>query len=106
VLIGHLFPVWLNFKGGKGVAVYVGVMLALSPLTGLFAIGAWIVAALVSRKSSLAALAMIVLVLPLLFLLGEYTSAYVAIVMGALIFRAHRENIARLRDGSEPKIFA
>jgi glycerol-3-phosphate acyltransferase PlsY len=102
--IGHLFPVWLDFKGGKGVAVFIGVMLIMSPLTGLMFLAIWLVTAIAFRMSSLSAISALVLTVPLLAFLGENETALYATLMVALSLWAHRENIARLRAGTEPKI--
>ena len=102
--VGHLFPVWLNFKGGKGVAVFIGAMLIMSPMTGIVFLLTWLAMALVFRKSSLAALTALLLSLPLLALLGEYGSLGFTLIMVGLSLWAHRENISRLRAGTEPKI--
>lgn len=102
--IGHLFPVWLDFKGGKGVAVFIGAMLIMSPLTGMMFLAAWLVIAIAFRRSSLSAISALILTLPFLALLGETETALFATLMVALSLWAHRENIARLRAGTEPKI--
>ena len=102
--IGHLFPVWLDFKGGKGVAVFIGAMLIMSPLTGLMFLAIWLVTAIAFRMSSLSAISALILTLPFLALLGETETALFATLMVALSHWAHRENIARLRAGTEPKI--
>ncbi|MBT5157727.1 MAG: glycerol-3-phosphate 1-O-acyltransferase PlsY [Rhodobiaceae bacterium] len=102
--VGHLFPVWLNFKGGKGVAVFIGAMLIMSPMTGIVFLLTWLAMALVFRKSSLAALTALLLSLPLLAFLGEYGSLGFTLIMVGLSLWAHRENISRLRAGTEPKI--
>ena len=102
--IGHLFPVWLDFKGGKGVAVFIGVILIMSPLTGLMFLAAWLLVALVFRMSSLSAITALILTVPFLALLGESDTALFTAFMVALSLWAHRENIARLRAGTEPKI--
>ena len=102
--IGHLFPVWLDFKGGKGVAVFIGAILIMSPLTGLMFLAVWVLVALVFRISSLAAIIALILTVPFLVLLGESDTAIFAALMVALSLWAHRENIARLRTGTEPKI--
>ena len=102
--IGHLFPVWLDFKGGKGVAVFIGAILIMSPLTGLMFLAAWLLVALVFRMSSLSAITALILTVPFLALLGESNTALFAALMVALSLWAHRENIARLRAGTEPKI--
>jgi glycerol-3-phosphate acyltransferase PlsY len=102
--IGHLFPVWLDFKGGKGVAVFIGAMLMLSPLTGIAFLIIWLVMAIASRISSLSAIAALIASLPILVFLGEADIARFAALMVALSLWAHRDNIVRLRNGTEPKI--
>ena len=102
--IGHLFPVWLDFKGGKGVAVFIGAILIMSPLTGLMFLAVWVLVALVFRTSSLSAIIALILTVPFLALLGESDTAVFVAFMVALSLWAHRENIARLRAGTEPKI--
>lgn len=102
--IGHLFPIWLDFKGGKGVAVFIGAILIMSPLTGLMFLAVWLLVALVFRISSLSAIIALILTVPFLALLGESDTAIFAALMVALSLWAHRENIARLRTGAEPKI--
>jgi len=102
--IGHLFPVWLDFKGGKGVAVFIGAILIMSPLTGLMFLAAWLIVALAFRMSSLSAITALILTVPFLVLLGESDAALFATLMVALSLWAHRENISRLRSGTEPKI--
>ena len=102
--IGHLYPVWLDFKGGKGVAVFIGAILIMSPLTGLMFLAVWVLVALVFRMSSLSAITAFILTVPFLALLGEIDTAIFAAFMVALSLWAHRENITRLRTGAEPKI--
>lgn len=102
--IGHLFPVWLDFKGGKGVAVFIGAILIMSPLTGLMFLAVWVLVALVFRTSSLSAIIALILTVPFLAFLGESDTAVFVAFMVALSLWAHRENIARLRAGTEPKI--
>ena len=101
---GHLFPVWLNFKGGKGIAVFIGAMLAMSPLTGILFLVVWLLVAVVFRISSLSAIIALLTSVPLLIFLGEHDTALYAAVMVGLSLFAHRENISRLRAGTEPKI--
>ena len=103
-LLGHVFPLWLNFKGGKGVAVFIGAMLMLSPMTGLSFLVAWALVALVSRRSSLAALVALVFAPVVLWLLGETDALQACLIMVLISFWAHRENISRLLAGTEPKI--
>jgi acyl phosphate:glycerol-3-phosphate acyltransferase len=104
--IGHLFPVWLNFKGGKGVATYIGVLIGLAWPAALVFIAVWLAVAAISRYSSLAALiASAVTPLALLFLSGPNV-ALLFLVMTALLWIMHRANIARLLAGDEGKIGA
>ena len=102
--LGHCFPVWLKFHGGKGVATYLGTMLAFDWRVGLVAIIVWILVAAATRYSSLSALTAALLAPALLFLLGHFAFGLAGVFMTALIFYRHRENIARLRAGTESKI--
>ena len=102
--LGHLFPVWLKFKGGKGVATFLGTLLALAWPLGLAACGAWVVTAAVSRISSLSALVAAAASVPLAYLLGDQVLMPLAAVMAVLIFWRHRANISRILAGTEPKI--
>lgn len=104
-VLGHLFPIWLGFKGGKGVASGFGVLLAAAPGVGLAAGGVWLVAALLTRISSLSAL-LACLAAPLIaFLLGVAapTEALIGGVALLIILR-HHANIRRLLAGTEPRI--
>ena len=102
--LGHLFPVWLRFKGGKGVATYIGVMIGLAwPFALLFGV-VWLIVALVTRYSSLSALIASALTPPALWWFGRPEIAALFLVMTALIWFMHRANIARLLDGTEAKI--
>ncbi len=102
--VGHLFPVWLKFKGGKGVATFLGVMLAVAPLAGLGACVTWAASAALFRFSSLAALLAAVATPLYAYLLGAWQPMELAIFMAVLIFFRHHENIRRLLKGQEPKI--
>jgi glycerol-3-phosphate acyltransferase PlsY len=105
--IGHLFPVWLGFKGGKGVATFFGVLLAIAPFVGLAAGATWIAMAAVFRVSSLAALTAAVLAPLLAFALhAGYPVIALSLFMAVLIFIRHHANIARLIKGEEPRIGA
>ncbi|MDO5057461.1 MAG: glycerol-3-phosphate 1-O-acyltransferase PlsY [Lautropia sp.] len=103
--IGHLFPVFHGFKGGKGVATAAGVLLALNPLHGLAVLATWLLVAFTTRYSSLAALVAAVLA-PLYWQLfyGISASALVVLVMSALLVWRHRSNINKLLTGKESKI--
>ena len=103
-LLGHIFPVWLGFKGGKGVAVFIGSGIVLSPLPGLSMLSVWLLVALISRRSSLAAMAATLSVPAYMLVLGEVYGAVVVGVQVGVIYWAHRENISRLLKGQEPRI--
>jgi glycerol-3-phosphate acyltransferase PlsY len=102
--LGHLFPVWLGFKGGKGVAVYIGILLGLFwPAALLFCL-IWLGVAVLTRYSSLSALIASLVTPILLWWLGHLALAAVFAVLTLLVFYAHRENIKRLLAGNEGKI--
>ena len=103
--LGHCFPVWLGFKGGKGGATFLGTLLALHFLAGLIACALWLLTALVSRFSSLSALVAATLS-PLVVYVGfdRPITALAVLFMTILIFIRHRANITRLLAGTEPKI--
>lgn len=102
--LGHLFPVWLKFKGGKGVAVYLGVLLGLFwPAALAFAV-IWLGTAFVSRYSSLAALIASAVIPFFLLWSGFVPLAALFAVLSGLLWYMHRANIGRLRDGTESKI--
>ena len=103
--LGHLFPVWLKFHGGKGVATFLGVMLAAAWPAGLAACATWLVVARLFKFSSLAALVAAALApVYVLFTGRPYAIALMALVMAALIYLRHKDNIARLLKGEEPKV--
>ena len=102
--LGHLFPVWLRFKGGKGVAVYIGVLLGLFwPAALLFCL-IWLAVAVITRYSSLSALIASLVTPVLLWWFGHLALAALFAVLTLLVFYAHRENIKRLLAGTEGKI--
>jgi len=105
-ILGHLFPVWLRFKGGKGVASFVGICLALYWPVGLLVAATWIAAAMVWRISSLSALIAIALSSTYFLLLHQEPYALLALILSALIYVMHRDNIRRLLSGTEPRIGA
>jgi glycerol-3-phosphate acyltransferase PlsY len=102
--LGHCFPIWLGFKGGKGVATFLGTLIALHWPLGLIACGVWLLTAVVSRISSLSALLAAALSPVFAWGLGRTDLMAVSLFMAVLIFVRHRPNIARLLDGSEPRI--
>ena len=104
---GHLFPVWLSFKGGKGVATFIGVILAAAWPVGIAVCLTWLVVAFLFRMSSLAALAAAILApLYALGLQRPLPTVILAAVLAVLILIRHRENIRRLLKGTEPRIGA
>jgi acyl phosphate:glycerol-3-phosphate acyltransferase len=104
--LGHLFPVWLKFRGGKGVAVYIGILLGLFWPAALFFCLVWLATAFALRYSSVAAFVAAVLT-PIMLLAFSHTAlAALSAVLTALMFYMHRENIRRLRAGTESKIGA
>jgi glycerol-3-phosphate acyltransferase PlsY len=102
--LGHLFPVWLGFKGGKGVATFFGTLLAAAWPVGVAAGATWILMALVFRISSLAALTAALLAPVFALLLGRPVVALLALFMAVLIYVRHAANIRRLAKGEEPRI--
>lgn len=104
--VGHIFPVWLGFKGGKGVATFLGLTLALSFPIGLAACATWLVTAAVTRISSLSALVAAALA-PVYFWFADYWLIIpFAVFYAALIFIRHKDNIQRILAGEEPGIGA
>jgi glycerol-3-phosphate acyltransferase PlsY len=104
--LGHLFPVWLKFKGGKGVATYIGVLIGLVWPAALIFCAIWLVVAWAFRYSSLSALIASALTPLSLWLLGEPGPAVLFLLLTAALWITHRANIARLMAGTEGKIGA
>ncbi|HEY8353318.1 MAG TPA: glycerol-3-phosphate 1-O-acyltransferase PlsY, partial [Sphingomonadales bacterium] len=102
--LGHLFPVWLHFKGGKGVATYLGVLLALCWPLGLMVVGTWIGTAILFRISSLSALTAALLCPIFAWVLAGPALAILTLLMSVLVFIRHDTNIRRLLNGTEPRI--
>ena len=102
--LGHLYPVWLKFKGGKGVAVFIGILLALYWPIGLLFCATWLATALITRYSSLSALVAALLTPLYLAWLDQWQLVALSVPLVLLIYWAHRANIARLLNGAEPKI--
>lgn len=103
-MLGHLYPIFLRFKGGKGVATFLGTLLALSFPVGLLACATWLLVAFVTRYSSLSALVAALFAPIYTAALYHMHGAILVLVLTALIFFKHRENITRLRAGTETKI--
>jgi acyl phosphate:glycerol-3-phosphate acyltransferase len=102
--LGHLFPVWLSFKGGKGVAVYIGVLIGLFPWAAVVFCVIWLATAVVTRYSSLSALVASFVTPIFLWWSGHPALASLFAVLTVLLFYMHRANISRLRAGTEGKI--
>lgn len=102
--LGHCYPVYLGFKGGKGVATYLGTLIALAWPVGLACCATWAVVAGVFRYSSLAALVAAASGAVWALALGQGEAALLAALLAALVWLRHGANIARLRAGTEPKI--
>lgn len=103
-MIGHCYPVWLRFAGGKGVATFLGIVLALAWPVGIGCCLAWLAGAFATRISSMGALVSSLASVPLAFVLGSADAVLLCAALAALIFWRHRANIARIKAGTEPKI--
>ena len=102
--IGHLYPIWLNFKGGKGVATYLGVLLGLAWQGALVFAAIWLAMAAIFRYSSLSALVAAAIVPPALYMLDHEQLAILFSLMSIVVIVKHRANITRLLAGTESKI--
>jgi len=102
--LGHLYPVWLKFKGGKGVATFIGVLIGLNWIVALIFAAIWLGVAFASRYSSLSALVASAATPVALWLLNEPAMAAMAVILVALLWWKHSENISRLLAGTEGKI--
>ena len=103
VFIGHVFPIWLKFKGGKGVATYVGILFCINIYLGLFFIISWLIIFLFSKFSSLASI-LATLVVPVYTLFNnDFENKYFFVIMFILIFYTHKENVKRLINKEESK---
>ena len=102
--VGHLHPVWLGFKGGKGVATYIGILLGLYWTAALLFCAVWLATALLFRYSSVSSLASTLIIPPSFYFLNEPLLAILFLCMTALVFLNHDANIVRLLTGKESKI--
>ncbi|WP_421367095.1 glycerol-3-phosphate 1-O-acyltransferase PlsY [Agrobacterium tumefaciens] len=102
--LGHLFPVWLGFKGGKGVATYIGVLLGAAPLMMLAFALIWLATAFITRYSSLSALVAMLVIPVALWIVGPEKTALLVTWLSVISWWKHRENIARLLAGTESRI--
>ena len=102
-VIGHCYPIWLNFKGGKGVATALGVVLALNPISGVIGIGVWILATVITRVAMLGSLSMMLVITISSYYLDKNIFPVIAMLLAFIVWK-HRKNIIRLFDGNEPKL--
>jgi acyl phosphate:glycerol-3-phosphate acyltransferase len=102
--LGHVFPVWLRFKGGKGVATYLGVLIGLYWPAALLFAATWLAVAYVTRYSSLAALTAVVASVLMLAAMGEWRLGALFLLLGGVLYVRHAENIGRLARGEETRI--
>ena len=102
--LGHLYPVWLRFKGGKGVATFLGTLLALDWRVGLACCATWVVAAALTRTSSLASLTAAALSTLWLMVFREGQMILLVMILTLLVYIRHWANLQRIKDGTEPKI--
>ncbi|GGX53202.1 glycerol-3-phosphate acyltransferase [Tateyamaria omphalii] len=103
-MLGHCYPIWLRFKGGKGVATFLGLLIALHWPVGLGACIAWLVGAGLWRISSMGALVAAAASTFLMMFLGGQDGLFLGVILTLLVFWRHRENIRRIKAGTEPKI--
>ena len=101
--LGHVFPIWLKFKGGKGVATYVGILFAINIYFGLVFIATWLITFILSKFSSLSSLIGSFSIPIYLLILGEFDQVIFFTIMFVLIFFTHKENIKRLKNKEETK---
>ena len=100
--LGHVFPIWLKFEGGKGVATYVGILFSINLFFGLVFIVSWAITFLISRYSSLSSL-IASLIVPIYLVVFEKYNSIFFIIMFVLIFYTHKENVKRLKNKEESK---
>ena len=103
VFIGHVFPIWLKFKGGKGVATYVGILFSINYFLGIIFVISWLIIFFISKYSSLGSILSALLIPIFIFLNSSYENEYFFIIMFVLILYTHRENVKRLINKEESK---
>ena len=104
---GHIYPIFYNFKGGKGVAVFIGVTAGLAPLTALLFCSVWLIVARITKYSSLSAIIAMIISIPIIHInQGSVIQTIIFTVIAGIIIAKHKENIVRLKKGTEDKIKA
>ena len=103
VFIGHVFPLWLKFKGGKGVATYVGILFCIDIMLGIVFIVTWLLLYLISKYSSLSSLVASLVIPTYILLFLDHKNIFFFIIMFILIFFTHRKNVKRLINKEESK---
>ena len=103
VFIGHVFPIWLKLKGGKGVATYIGILFSINYILGIVFAFSWLMIFFISRYSSLGSLLATLIIPIFIFLNPNYENEYFFIIMFVLILFTHRENVKRLINKEESK---
>ena len=103
VFIGHVFPLWLKFKGGKGVATYVGILFSINYILGIMFAFSWLIIFFISKYSSLGSILSSLIIPIFIFLNSSYENQYFFIIMFVLILYTHRENVKRLINKEESK---
>ena len=103
VFIGHVFPVWLKFKGGKGVATYVGILFSINYILGIVFAFSWLIIFFISKYSSIGSILSSLIISIFIFLNSSYENEYFFIIMFVLILYTHRENVKRLINKEESK---
>ena len=101
--LGHVFPIWLKFKGGKGVATYVGILFSINILFGIIFAVSWVITFIFTKYSSLSSLIGSISIPTYLLITGQTSNVIFFIIMFVLIFFTHRENVKRLKNKEESK---